>query len=72
MVDFEIALQNALNQHFPSSKILGCKFHFIQANSRWLSSHGVTGDEKLKILHKLSKLAECEEDLPKSIKGFFY
>ena len=69
MVDFELALQHALSLHFSSAKIFGCKFHFIQANSRWLKNHGVKGDDKRIILEKLATLAELDKEPSSQIKG---
>ena len=30
ITDFEIALRNSLRKHFPTTKIIGCWFHFTQ------------------------------------------
>lgn len=36
LVDFELAIHNALRQVFPEISVLGDAFHFVQANTRWL------------------------------------
>jgi len=38
-LDFETALKNALVKTFPQIPIYGDRFHFMQANLRWLSQH---------------------------------
>ena len=40
LVDFEIALHQSIQLHFPGTLIRGCYFHFNQAVWRWVQTHG--------------------------------
>jgi len=53
MCDFELALRNAIQECFPSSKIAGCYFHYSKALWHYMASHGFTTKDKLNVTIKL-------------------
>lgn len=69
MSDYEAATRKALKKHYPTARIAGCWFHYVQAIVKSTKRFGLRSDEKFKeAIKKICALALLPNEFV--LKGF--